>query len=228
MFIALARRAGRVAWQTSIAGWLYKVAFRISLRARADAARRRETELTADPMTLDEDLRHIADLESEQALHSALHQLPAVYRDSLVLCCLVGRTREEAAQQVGCTPTVVKGRLQRVRQMLLMQLSAKGVVLATTLAAAQQSLAASQVHFPPALADAAVRSAVQAVSPQLSADVTNSRPWQLSQNLRTTMLHRLAFQALLAFVPATAAGLSWLLLATPPSDRRRLIRSRHT
>ena len=32
----------------------------------------------------------------------ALASLPAKYREAVVLCCLAGKTQEEAARQVGC------------------------------------------------------------------------------------------------------------------------------
>src|SRR5690242_13113592 len=49
-FLVLARKASGLGWQESVAGWLYQVASRISLKARAQAARRRLLERQARPM----------------------------------------------------------------------------------------------------------------------------------------------------------------------------------
>src|SRR5262245_25135095 len=49
-FWVLARRAGSLPWQESAAGWLYAVAQRIALRAKADAVRRQAQERRAADM----------------------------------------------------------------------------------------------------------------------------------------------------------------------------------
>src|SRR3954470_17862788 len=46
-FLVLARKAGSVADPARLANWLYGVAYRVSLRARAEAAKRRDREQRA-------------------------------------------------------------------------------------------------------------------------------------------------------------------------------------
>ena len=55
--------------------------------------------------------------------------LPAACRAPLVLCYLEGKTRDEAAQQLGWTVSTVKGRLERGREMLRRRLTRRGVTL---------------------------------------------------------------------------------------------------
>jgi hypothetical protein len=43
-FLILARKAAAPFWQESVAGWLYRVASRVAVRARRQAARRRDRE----------------------------------------------------------------------------------------------------------------------------------------------------------------------------------------
>src|SRR5262249_60436326 len=47
-----------------------------------------------------------------------VRRLPEVYRLPVILCCLEGRSQEEAARQLGWTPGSVKGRLERGRARL--------------------------------------------------------------------------------------------------------------
>src|SRR5262249_57074868 len=49
-FIVLVRRASSLSGEGSLAGWLYGVAYRVALKARAQAIRRRSREQQADDM----------------------------------------------------------------------------------------------------------------------------------------------------------------------------------
>ena len=114
-FLLLSKKAGTLGWNESIGGWLYKVAYHIATRARRSAARRRQHEQRVPPMppnsadasAISADLRPILDEE--------LHRLPEKYRLPLLLCYLQGKSREEAARELGWSPGAVKGRLERDR-----------------------------------------------------------------------------------------------------------------
>jgi RNA polymerase sigma factor (sigma-70 family) len=96
-FLVLARKAGSITSRELLANWLYGVARRTALRAKAAAVRRqaRERRLTAVPEPEANapqpggDLRPVLDRE--------LSRLPDKYRAPVVLCDLEGRTRREAA-----------------------------------------------------------------------------------------------------------------------------------
>src|SRR5205807_9685419 len=101
-FLALAQKAGVIARREAVAAWLYKVAYRVALRASAQARKRAEHERLAvdlieaapgdGPIT--RDLRRVLDEE--------VNRLPARQRAVFVLCCLEGNTAEQAARQLGC------------------------------------------------------------------------------------------------------------------------------
>src|SRR5262249_47379171 len=55
-----------------------------------------------------------------------LARLPERYRGPLVLCCLEGLSRDEAAARLGVAPAVVKGLLERGRQRLRARLARRG------------------------------------------------------------------------------------------------------
>jgi hypothetical protein len=58
-----------------------------------------------------------------------IEQLPTSFRLSLILCCLQGRTRDEAAEALGCSVAAVKSRLERGRDLLRRRLLRRGVQL---------------------------------------------------------------------------------------------------
>src|SRR5262249_26887681 len=99
-FYVLARRAGGFGWRDSVANWLYEVALRVSHKARSGAPRRRRHErqtALADQAATAQDAWH----ELKPLLDEELARLPRQLREPLVLCYLEGKTRDEAAQELG-------------------------------------------------------------------------------------------------------------------------------
>ncbi len=131
-FMVLARKAGKVAWQESIANWLHGVACRIAFQVRREKARRR---IQGNPV--DEPAVNGPDpawSELKPLLDEELDRLPARYRIPLVLCCLEGKSRDEAAAQLGWSIGSLKGRLERGRELLRSRLARRGLALSTALA----------------------------------------------------------------------------------------------
>ena len=124
-FLILARKGGTLAEADPVAHWLYGVAYRVALRARASAARRRRLERSAVPPELAR-LEGPAGLGLGEVIDDELARLPAKYRAPVVLCYLEGRTHEEAARQLGWPLGTVKGRLARARDLLKGRLSRRG------------------------------------------------------------------------------------------------------
>lgn len=112
-FLILARKAKSIRAADSAAGWLYRVAFRTALLARQRRQRRAERPLADEPASDDDQLEAIARNEQCRVLLEELHALPMQVRQPLVLCYLEGRSRSEAAEELGLTPQSVKGRLAR-------------------------------------------------------------------------------------------------------------------
>jgi RNA polymerase sigma factor (sigma-70 family) len=158
-FLVLTRRARSLPWHRSVANWLYTVAFRLSRRARADTSRRRDRELraaldvsparpTADPSA------EISLREAQQVLDEELSRLPEKYRAPLVLCCLEGLARDEAARRLGWSSGLVKSRLEQARERLHARLVRRGLTLSAALTAgllAEGSVAARPLPSFPAI-----------------------------------------------------------------------------
>ena len=133
-FLLLFRRAGRVRWQESAGGWLYAAAHRLAVRARADRHRRAKREATASrPERTDGP--DPSWREAVAVLHAELDELPDRHRLPLILCYLGGRSRDEAAAELGWTAAAVKGCLERGRKVLADRLRRRGIDLSAGLLA---------------------------------------------------------------------------------------------
>lgn len=152
-FLVFARKAGGI--HSAVAGWLCGVAARVAARVRS--ARRLEP-MDAEPAVghADGAIGELTVREAEVALYEELARLPEKYRAALVLCCLEGLSRDEAADRLGWTENRVKHCLERGRERLRSQLARRGIALGLPLLAGLLE-PASGLAAP--LADAAVRHA---------------------------------------------------------------------
>ena len=134
-FIILARNAGSVRSEESLAGWLHGVAYRTAMRAKRDAARRRRNERLAPTVRSGPPDRELDWREVQAVLDEEVERLPAVFRDAFVLCVLRGLARADAARELGVTDGTVSSRLARARKLLQAALGRRGVTLTGVLTA---------------------------------------------------------------------------------------------
>ena len=214
-FLVLARKARGLAGQPALGGWLYGVAHRAALKAKAVAARRRAKEAAAarpeGVETMPEQADALAVIEQE------LGRLPKRYREPLVLCGLCGRSRKEVAAQLGVPEGTLASRLATARAMLAERLRRRGLVVPAAVAAAACESSAAGATVPAPLADATVKAAtgtVPAAVGRIASEVT-----------RAMFLNKFRTGAFLmvAVAIACAAGLVALAHATantpaPPDD----------
>ena len=110
-FLILVHKAASLKSRQLVGNWLYGVAYRTALAARAASARRasKERQVTEMPepvMTAMDDWSEIRRL-----LDQELSQLDDVYREAVVLCDLEGKTRRQAARQLGIPVGTLSGRI---------------------------------------------------------------------------------------------------------------------
>jgi RNA polymerase sigma factor (sigma-70 family) len=133
-FLALSRQAPELHCQASLAGWLFVVALRIAHKARHRA--RRQSELHSGPARQSGPLEELTAKELCEVLDKELANLPASYREPVLLCCVQGLTRDEAARRLGWSVNSLRGRLDRGRAILRKRLQKRGLDLPTAIAAA--------------------------------------------------------------------------------------------
>src|ERR1043166_120913 len=143
-FLVFVRKAASIVPREMVGNWLYGVAHQTALKANATAAKRRtrEKQVTEMPEPASAEQEHWTDLQP--ILDQEISRLPDKYRVVVVLCDLDGKTRAQAAQQLGWPEGTVAGRLARARATLAKRLTQRGIVLSGgSLAAVLTQLAAS-------------------------------------------------------------------------------------
>jgi RNA polymerase sigma factor (sigma-70 family) len=210
-FLVLARKAATLGRQESVGNWLYGVAARVSLRARVEAARRQDRERRTVARSGRDPLAELTVREAQQILDEELSGLPARYRAPLVLCCLEGMARDEAAQQLGCRLATLKSRLERARALLHRRLARRGLVLPASLLAEDPAAAAVPAPL--------VRLAVQAAAGTLVSPTVVALAEGAACGLSASKLQVAAWALLAVLACGGGAGLvlSWSWKAQQPA-----------
>jgi len=127
-FLVLVRKAASIANHQAVGSWLYGVAYRVALKARTRALRRRTYEAKAVTRSMTDPQEELLWREVRPVLDEEVHRLPEKYRAPVVLCYLEGKPYAEAAQQLGCSKGTISLRLAEARERLRERLNRRGVV----------------------------------------------------------------------------------------------------
>jgi RNA polymerase sigma factor (sigma-70 family) len=155
-FLILARKAGSIR-QSDVGGFLYRVAYHLAVRARANAAKRKDRERREAAMSATEPLADLTWREVRQLVDEELQRLPDAPRSALVLCCLENKTQQEAAHLLGWSKGTLRRRLEQGREMLRQRLLARGLTPMAALTASLFAEGDASAIVPAALADATIR-----------------------------------------------------------------------
>jgi RNA polymerase sigma factor (sigma-70 family) len=156
-FLILARKASSIRRLASVGGWLYQVAYTVSLKARA--ARRPVPARPARDVAAGDPAASLARQELCAALDEEMQRLPEKYRLPLVLCYLENLTTGETARRLRWPAGTVKVRLMQGRELLRKRLSRRGFSLATAGVASLLMLRAASAAAPSALAKSTLHAA---------------------------------------------------------------------
>jgi RNA polymerase sigma factor (sigma-70 family) len=178
-FLILARNAGSRRWQPSVAGWLHRVAYRLALRARARIVRQRGLERQAGAVCLEKTARENR-TEWYIALDEELQRLGEQYRGPLVLCYLEGKTRDQAAGQLGWSLRTLERRLEQGLKLLRAQLIRRGLELPAALLTAGLSQQSASAATSPVLATT-IQAAVAFSSGAMPANILSNNVVALTQ-----------------------------------------------
>jgi RNA polymerase sigma factor (sigma-70 family) len=157
-FLVLVRKGATVRPRELVGNWLWGVAYRTALKARAMNAKRRTKERESQRADRPRHPVNGALEEMLDRLDEALGRLPEAYRVPVVLCELEGRNRKEVARSLGLPEGTLSWRLAQAKKMLAKKLSLHGPALSAGAVAA----VLSQGAVPAALSGSLLKSTAKA------------------------------------------------------------------
>jgi RNA polymerase sigma factor (sigma-70 family) len=226
-FLVLVRKATSIRPRELVGNWLWGVAYRTSLKARAMNMRRRTRERLATEMACSDDRQE--DWLSEELLRrldEALGRLPEKYRVPLVLCELEGRGRREVACTLGLPEGTLSWRLAQAKKMLAKRLSRHGPTLSAGAVAAVLSQGAASAALPPPLLKSTARAGLQLAAGQALVGSVPPKVISLTQGvLKAMLLTKLKVASwavgVVLLVGAGAVGLSYQRAVAQPAPQLR-------
>jgi RNA polymerase sigma factor (sigma-70 family) len=220
-FLTLVRKAATIDRQEAVAGWLYRVAHRVALRARERAARRTPAQPWDEQLAPVEPETDLPWRDLRPLLDDEVQRLPAKYRAAFVLCHVQGKTNGEAARELGCPPGTIASRLAWARQRLRSRLTRHGLTLSAGLLSTVLASAPAEGAVPPALVDATLE-AVRGSAGRAAAGSVSARVAGLMEGGKGVAITRLSMTVVL-LLSLAGLGLAALLaiptLGANPAER---------
>lgn len=222
VFLVLTRKAGTVRPPGMIGNWLYGVAVRTANKARVMNAKKANRRCEP-PGGLDQ---HPAvhstgspDRDTLAVIDAELAALPDVYRAAFVACDLNGRSRSEAARELGWPEGTVAARVAKARELLAARLRKRGVTFGVGLFAAVAVPTATATETLVAVQELLAVGTANAVAP-----AAQSLSDEVMQSMTTIHAKWLAVVGVLTLTLATGGA---ILLAGEPNKTpvRELIKA---
>jgi uncharacterized protein (TIGR02246 family) len=214
-FLVLVRKAASIVSPELLANWLYGVAHQTALKARATTAKRkvRERPVTEmpEPAVTERDLWN----DLLPLLDQELSRLPDKYRVAVVLCELEGKTRKEAARQLGVPEGTLAARVARGRVMLAKRLARHGPAVSGGALAVVLSQNVASASAPTSVVSSTIKAATSVAAGQaVTTAVVSSKVAALTEGVvKAMLLTRLKTGAVALLVTAVisvgTAALTW-------------------
>ena len=128
-FLVFIRKAGSIGKRQSVGSWLYGVAFRTALKARARAHRIQVHEQQVENMPTPKFQGRSIEPDVRPTLLEEVHRLPEKYRVPVLLCYFDGKSEQEAAAELCWPAGTVRVRMARARELLRSRLARRGLAL---------------------------------------------------------------------------------------------------
>ncbi|WP_339910031.1 sigma-70 family RNA polymerase sigma factor [Symmachiella dynata] len=173
-FLVLARRARSIVKQNSLGSWLYGVAHRTAMKLHTrnkSWSTKKELAMKSEYVSGESasPWLELAPIIDEEVMH-----LAAKYRSAIVQCVLLGKSRAEAAQELGVPEGTLSSRLARGRETLVKRLKSRGITASLTTATLVFSEQIATAAVPPALSASTMQSAIAIASGNTLASAAGS------------------------------------------------------
>ncbi|MCI0684937.1 MAG: sigma-70 family RNA polymerase sigma factor [Gemmataceae bacterium] len=220
-FCVLLRKARSIRRREVLGSWLYGVAYRTALAAKARRARTRRREQQVDAMPQPMHMPPDPSQDWQPLLDAAIERLPDKYRVPIILCDLEGKSRRDAARQLQVSEGTLSSRLARGRRLLAQRLKRHGLTLSGGALAAILAQNVASAQAPVSLVQAVSQAGAQVIVGQAPTFLAFSAPVvALTEGVMKAMLiSKLKTIALVCVVCAAATlGGSWMVgaAADPP------------
>jgi RNA polymerase sigma factor (sigma-70 family) len=133
-FLVLARKAGWISKRSSLASWLWRVAYRIALRARQTSGTIRLQPLPDEDIHargLDDPAELVAQRELGLVVLEEIQRLPEKCRAPFILCVLEDRDYRTVAAELRRPLGTVSAQVTRAKELLRKRLQRRGWTLPT-------------------------------------------------------------------------------------------------
>jgi len=185
-FLVFVRKAASIASKELLANWLYGVSFQTARKLRATAGKRRTRERQVSQMP-EPAVEHIFWNDVLPHLDEELTRLPDRYRAVVILCELEGKSRREAARQLGVPEGTVASRLATARKMLAKRLARYGLAVSGGALATMLSPNAS-AGVPASVMSATIKAVcLTAAGPTAASGLVSGKVAALTEGVLKTM-----------------------------------------
>jgi RNA polymerase sigma factor (sigma-70 family) len=220
-FLILVRKASTIRSRDRLSPWLYGVAYKVASRARAVSKARKSREST----NLEFDIPDCPSADSRSELFplfdEELMRLPERYRAPVRLCCLEGKSHEDAARELAWPVGTVRSRLFRGRRLLQTRLTRRGVAPSLVMGQGLTTLLGPATPVEPSLIHATLETVSRFQNAKLIAATTlSSSVAMLTQGVLTTMFLTKLKIAASSLLLVSAVGSGAVLLAQDTVPRQ--------
>ena len=205
-FLVLVRKAASLGKRELLANWLYGVAYRTALKARAATNRKRAKEsIFAELPEREAPAEEVPD-ELLSWLDRELIRLPDKYRLPVVCCDLQGLSRIDAANKLGWPVGTLNWRLAKARKLLSKKLTQPGSMLSGGALALALSRDTAHAVVSPGLKQLTVHAGKLMLTHSLGAGVVSAKVASLTEGVVKSMFLTKLKMGLLVIVSVAGIG----------------------
>jgi RNA polymerase sigma factor (sigma-70 family) len=214
-FLVLARKAPRLRDPRLVGSWLYGVAARTAAKARTARVRQEVRERAAATPISRDPLAELTVREAQGIIDEELARLPQKFRSPLILCCLEGLARDEAARRLGWTAGLLKSRLEQARELLRGRLARRGIPLPAAFLTVGLLGTAANAALPEPLATSTIHAGARVAAGGSAAGIATPAALALTNGvMRTMFLAKIKMAVVLSLALLTAGALAAAPLLT--------------